>query len=69
MIVNAKIEMVFTGFFCKKRYSFLTKASLNTSLSLWIQEAIQNKKRIRRERRQERNRVETMEQKVENYGK
>ena len=32
------------------------------------QEAIQNKKRIRRERRQERNRVETVEQKVERPG-
>ena len=33
------------------------------------QEAIQNKKRIRTERRQERNRVETVEQKVERLRK
>ena len=33
------------------------------------QEAIQNKKKIRRERRQERNRVETVEQKVERLRK
>ena len=36
MIANAKIETVFTGFFFKKRYSFLTQSSLNTSLLLWI---------------------------------
>ena len=33
------------------------------------QEAIQNKKKIRRERRQERNRVETVEQRVERLRK
>ena len=36
MIANAKIETVFTGFFSKRGIVFLTKASLNTILLLWI---------------------------------
>ena len=45
MIANAKIETVFTGFFSKSDIVFLTKASLNTILLLWI-----NKKQYKTKR-------------------
>ena len=69
MIANAKIETVFTGFF-SKRDSFFDKSEFEYKfIAMDKQGAIQNKKRIRRERRQERNRVETVEQKVERLRK
>ena len=48
MIANAKIETVFTGFFSKRDIVFLKKASLNTSLLLWI-----NKKQHKTKRESE----------------
>ena len=66
MIANAKIETVYIHrIFFKKRYSFFDKSVFEYNfIAMDKQEAIQNKKRIRRERRQERNRQGLWKQRV-----
>ena len=65
MITNAKIETVFTSVFFQKEIQFFEKSEFEYKfIAMDKEQAIQNKKRSIRERRQERNRVETEEQKV-----
>ena len=58
-----------SGLFSKKREFFEKSEFENKFIAMDKQQAIQNKKRSRRERRQERNRVEIAEQKVERLRK